>query len=101
MREFQGVPNQVRDDLPQPDRVADELRGYVGRYIAGEGQSLRARLDHQRNQRSLERLAYRKHRSIDLELARLDLGKIEDIVDHHQQRLGRLLAKLQVPALLL
>ena len=93
MREFERVPYQVGNDLPEADRVADNVRGHLGSHIAGQRKPFRVRLDHQRDQGRLERPAYVKRRAIDLQLARLDLREIENVVDDHQQRFGRLPAE--------
>ena len=87
--ELDRIPDQVDEYLPQQSGVAmDGLRG-EGIDEAGERQALAARRHghdvgyalHYRGQIELDRLAF--------ELVRLDLRKVEDVIDDRQQIMRR------------
>ena len=88
-----ALPTRLTSDLPQPARVADQRVGHARARCRQASSSPLLWAAH--GQRSS---AYRPERSrrsnvdgVEVELAGLDLGEVEDVVDHGQQRIGRLL----------
>ena len=74
--------------------VADDGVGHVGRDVAGELEPLLVR-PHGRACAACRPTSSRRSNgvAVELELARLDLREVEDVVDDRQQRLGRVLAR--------
>ncbi len=86
--EFERVADQVEQDLPHPVRVQRHEFGKLapGDEIQRQALSLRLRREHQKG---VVREVDRSHRSRrELELAGLQLGEIQDVVDDRQQRLA-------------
>ena len=79
-----------------PTSVPTQLR----RDLAAELEAAVVGAHRERPQRVDQGVAQVEVDGVQLELARLDLGEVEDVVDHRQQRVGRLLDHLQVLALL-
>ena len=81
--ELDGVADQVDDDLPQPARVADQGVGHVrrrrGRPAPAPSCAARRASVFSVSPRLSRR---RKSIGLQLELAGLDLGEVEDVVDH-------------------
>ena len=98
--ELDRIAQQVADDLTQAEGVAAQHRGgVVGRDLDRQLQSL-----------GLGRLGKHRHRlfcrlddvevnRLQLKVTRLDLGEIQDVVDHSQQMLTRRLHRLGPAAL--
>ena len=63
---------------------------HVGADVAGELEALLLRAQREHLHRVVDRVAEPKADVIELELARLDLREVEDVVDDVEQRLGRL-----------
>ncbi len=89
--ELDGVADQVGEHLAQPAGVADQAQRQVGGEAADQLQALG--LGARREQ--LDDVA---HRQLDVEgdrlegqLAGLDLGEVEDVVDHRQQGVAGML----------
>ncbi len=89
-RELDRVADQVGEDLAQPAGVADD-QGVRdgGTDVAGQLQSLMMRPQRQRFGHVAEPVGQRKRDGLQVELARLDLGEIEDVVDDAEQGIGR------------
>ncbi len=92
--ELDGVADQVVDDLAQPHVVALQAPGHRGAQAIVEGQALlpgpRLEQGHGAPQHLVAVEGHRRQRH----LARLDLGKIEHVVEHRQQRAGRVMDDL-------
>jgi hypothetical protein len=83
--ELERVGDQVLQDLQQPLRVTDHLRGRARRDLGSEGQALLAR---QRVEGLAQALQHRgqRHRVVgQLDVPGLDLGQVEDVVDQRKQ----------------
>ena len=87
---FDGVANQIGQDLRQAGWVTNHRCRHIGHGTHCQFQPLLARLGPQQMGHTLNDFDRLKGDLFDRELARLDLGKIEDIVDDPQQRLGSL-----------
>ena len=101
VREFDRIPDQIVQHLRQPARVAQNGLGHVGVELTHQRQSLGT----SRRGQPFDRIA-NDHAQIErnffrLDMARLDPGKLQDIVDDLEQGLGRGLDHRQVFALLL
>src|SRR5438477_284503 len=86
LRELQRVADQVRDDLPQPQRIADDRSRQVGRGVDGERELLLRRLICERPHRLLQEIGRRERHALDLQLARLDLREVQDVLQDLQPR---------------
>ena len=88
--ELDGVADQVGEHLPQPDRVADDAGRHVGRDVGDQLEALlvRAAAPAACSVSSTTSRERERHR-LELQLARLDLREVEDVVEDRQQRLGR------------
>ena len=98
--ELDGVAEQVREHLPHPDRIADDGGGNRRIEIAEELEPLLIGFERQRLQQVLHQRADREGNRLELELARLDLREVEDVVEDREQRLRRRLDRRQAIALL-
>ncbi len=98
--ELDGVAHQVEHDLAQAHRVADQRLGDVAVDLAGELEPLLVRAQGQRLQRVLDAVADVEVDRLELDLAGLDLGEVEDVVDDAEERVGRRAHRLEVLALL-
>ena len=98
--ELQGIADEIDDDLPQADRVPLEHVGHVGRHVASQLQPLLVGAGRQGVERVAQVIAQAEGDGIEVQPPRLDLGKIKNVVDNGQQRMGRFLHQLQIFALL-
>jgi hypothetical protein len=97
--EFERVVYEVRQHLREAHRVADGLHGHVRRDRGRQVEPLRLRpLAEQRHHR-IDDLGRLHGDALELELARLDLREIEDVVDDGEQALARARDHLGVAAL--
>ena len=81
---------------PSPIRIVRHVRGDV----EGQLQVLLVGPQGERPHRVAQAIAQVERAGVEVELARLDLREVEDVVDHRQQRVGRRCDDLQVLALL-
>ncbi len=98
-RELERVAGEVEHDLPHPGRVADDRAGGVIGEIEPQGQAVALRRGPQQRDDRLQRAAQVERDRFDAQLAGLDLGEVEDVVDDRQERLGRATGDQQVGAL--
>ncbi len=98
--ELDGVADQVDEDLAQAAGVAREGIGHVGRDVVGELQPFLVGAQGERGHGVVQGIAEVEVDEIQVELAGLDLGEVEDVVDHGQQVIGRELHHPEVLALL-
>ena len=84
--ELDGVADQVGDDLADAPRIAGNPRRDVGRDVGDQLEPLLVGQQRQRLQRVLDEIDHRERNRLELELLRLDLGKVEDVVEQGQQR---------------
>ena len=87
--ELDGVADEVDNDLPQPTGVADEFVGHIRRDMHGQLQPLCGRAGRQRVQCCAERFPQVERQLLQLQFAGFDLGEVENVVEHRQQRVGR------------
>src|SRR5690606_14920110 len=89
-RELHRVAHQVEQDLLQSQRIAADDFRHVVCNARGEldGLALGYRLHDVGD--AGDQLANRHRADVDLEVARLDLGEVENVVDQAQQGGGRL-----------
>ena len=97
--ELDGVAQQIDDDLAQPGLVADHGDGHLRPDMAGQLQPLPVRPGGEPLGRIAQAVVEVKDRGVQIELAGLDLGEVEHVVDQRQQGLARLLEGQQVLAL--
>ena len=98
--ELDRVIDEVHHHLPHPAIVAHEPCGDVAMDIAGQFQPLLMGAQGERLHRIAQAFAEVEPLAFQHELFRLDLGKIEDVVDHREQRLARIADGGEVFALL-
>ena len=101
LRELERIPDQVQDDLAQAAGIPDERVGRVPGDVDRELQPLLVGTEGERLQRVAQgRTGAEKLGGVQLELARLDLREIEDVVDDVEERVGGRLHHLEILALL-
>jgi hypothetical protein len=98
LRELERIADQVDQHLPQPGRVADHEMRQVAPVIDAELHALCRRLFLEQAGHVFDRGGQREVDLLDRELARLDLGKIQQVVDDRQQRLRIVLPPLDLLA---
>ena len=87
--EFHGVAREVEEDLAQAARVAAQAVRHLGCYVAGDLHTLRLGARRQQVDDAFDQTAQLEVQAVDLELARLHLREVEDVVDDGDQRLAR------------
>ena len=99
--ELDGVAHQIDDDLAQAVVVADDQRG-ARRGWMKQASSSPCWCARMANDFIVSpRLSRRSNgAAVQDQLAGLDLGEVEDVVDHREQGLARVLDRLQVLPLL-
>ena len=98
--ELDRVGEQVEQDLAQARDVADDRAGGPVAEEIREVEVLLGGPARHQVQRGLDALAEVERLGLELEPARLDLGEVEDVVDHGEQRVAALPHDLRVLALL-
>ena len=99
-RELQGVADQVHNDLAQPPRIATHRRGYVRRHVIGQLDALLMGARGEGAHRLVQGVAQVEVHPLQVQLARLDLGEVQDVVDQRQQRVRGKLHRVEVLLLL-
>ncbi|KAF5043138.1 hypothetical protein DSECCO2_505360 [anaerobic digester metagenome] len=99
-REFEGVSEQVDEDLAQADGIAAHLAGQVAGQEAEQFEALLGGGEAQGAHGAFDGGAKVEVARLQLELAGLDLGQVQHAVDQVQQRLGGRLDDVQGSALL-
>ncbi len=87
--EFHGIVEKVEQHLPQPRFVADQLRRKAGRDPRHDRQALRIGAAVGEGNAGLDQGRDIKRRPVEFDGAGLDLGEIEDVVEHRQQGTAR------------
>ena len=85
--ELDGVADEVEQDLPQPAGVADQGVGHVRLDLADQLQPFPVGAEGQRPEGLAQDVPEGEVGVVELELAGLDLGEVEQVVDH--ARAGR------------
>ena len=83
--ELDGVVEQVREDLAEPEAVGDDASGYGIIEAADQLQPLTLCARCEQGHRLLDDRSQIARRAVQLELARLDLGDVEDVIDDRQE----------------
>src|SRR5207248_334746 len=99
-RKLDGVADQVDHDLPQPVRVPDQCVRHFRRHVHCQLQALCVGAERQGRADVAEGLAKAEGNGFEVELAGLDLGEVQDVVQERQERVGRSFDGLEVLALL-
>ncbi|MGB0127277.1 MAG: hypothetical protein WBP72_06525, partial [Rhodocyclaceae bacterium] len=100
LSEFDGVAEEVHQDLAQPNWVASHTRGQLRSNPSQEFQALCLRTLGNHLAHFIDQIAQDEIDFVEFQLARFDLGEIEYLVEGGQQRLGRALGHLAIAALL-
>ena len=87
--EFDRVRQQVGEHLAQPQRVADDLRGQVGRQAAMAAESFRMRARGDELQHVLDQQVEFEARLVKCQLAGFDARQIEQVVDQREHGRAR------------
>ena len=98
--EFDRVAEHVDEDLADPARVAANAHGHLRIDHDGELEVLLIGLRRHHLGRLLHDNTQVEVDHLDVDLSRLDLREVEDVVDHGEQRLRGLADRLRVLALL-
>ena len=98
--ELDRVAEQVREHLPQAQRIGDDPLRHRRRHAVDELEPLLMGAQRHRLDRIAEHLADLDRDRIDLEHPGLDLGEVEDVFDHAQQRVGAHLDQIEILTLL-
>jgi len=80
--ELNGVVDEIEEDLPQATWIADERLGHFGRDMASQVQSLLAGAESEHSDDIVDGIAQVELDAIKVQLSCLDLGKVQDVVDH-------------------
>ena len=99
-RELDGIPHHVQQHLPQTSRIADQRVGHIGGDVIGQLDAFFRGAQGQELGGIADRLAQVEVGFLQVEAAGFDLRKIEHVIDHAEERLGRRLHRLQVLVLL-
>ena len=86
---FEGVARQIHDYLRQTARIAQQDRGYIRCNLISQLQPFFVGAGGKRFQGIAERLPQIEFDAIELQLAGFHFGKIQDVIQKLQQRIGR------------
>jgi hypothetical protein len=89
LRELDGVAHQVHQDLADAHLVADHGPRHLGRSQPADRQTLVAGPRRQQLDHALGCVGDLERRRPELDLAGLDLGEVEHLIDQRQQCIGR------------
>src|SRR6202043_2790917 len=87
--ELNGVANQIDDDLADAPRVTEDGLSDIWLHFVNQFEPLLVRSETQRLHGLAQTFAQIERNGLNLQLAGLYLGKIQDIVDNRQQRFRR------------
>ena len=100
LRKLDGIVDEIDHDLPQSRVVAHDPSGHILMDVAGQLQALLVGADSERFHRVAEAFPQVELLAIQHELLGLDLGEVEDIVQHAEQGFARIADRRQKLALL-
>ena len=98
--ELHGVVDQVGQDLPETQRIAEQMFRDPWRDVRQELEALVVGLLRRQRRDRADHLVQPEVRGLDIEPAGLDLRKVEDVVDHGEQRRAGVVDLAHVVALL-
>ena len=93
--ELDRVPDQVREDLAQPPRIAEQRGRQRVVDLEAQVDALAVRAVREQRADVLDDVAGIAGNRVELDLARLALREVEDVVDHLQELHGGLLDRLR------
>jgi hypothetical protein len=96
-RELDGIADQVDQDLAQTRGVAQQGVRHIVGDMAGELEPFLAGPEAEGLHRVVQRVAQAELDRFEVQLARLDLGEVEDVIEQGQQGARRALHHVQVP----
>ena len=97
--ELHGVPEQIDEYLLNAAGITEQMVGDFWRDATDDLQSLLCRTQHQHLRRAADAFRDPEVHTLQFQLARLDLGEVEDVVEQPQQNVGRLIDGRQIVAL--
>ncbi len=97
--ELDGIAYQIDEDLAQAQGIAQQLVGHIGIDAEPECQLLGSGLGPQKPVQIAQHVRETEFEPLQIELARFDLGEIEDVVDDAQQGAGRTVDPLEIVTL--
>jgi len=100
LRELEGIAHEIEDDLAQPRRIAADRGGHVRRHVIGQLEALLMGARRQRAHGLVQGVAQVEVDRLDVELAGLDLGEVQDVIDQCLQRVRGDLHRVQAFSLL-
>ncbi len=86
--ELDGIARKVQKNLTQTNRIAEYKLRHVRPNFAAHIQAFLARRHRHQPHRILNPLAHVERNHVQVELARFNLGEVQNIVDHGQERVG-------------
>ena len=98
--ELDGIAGEIEQHLAEPRGVADDARGQPLVDVGGDLQALGLRARAEQLDDVLDQAVERERLRLEFELAGLDLGEIENLLDQRQQRVAGRLGGLDVGGLL-
>ena len=98
--ELHGVVDQVGQDLPETQRIAEQMFRDRRRDVRQELEALVVGLLRRQRRDRADHVVQPEVRGLDIEPAGLDLRKVEDVVDHGEQRRAGVVDLAHVVALL-
>src|SRR6185437_14121089 len=94
--EFDRVPNQVDQHLPEAPGVAEYYRRNIGRDLVYEFEPLLARAEVEAAGSFVDHLVQGERTRVAFHFAGFDLGKVQNVVDDGEQRLRRRLHHAEI-----
>ncbi len=98
--ELHRVADEVDDDLPQARGISNHVVLNFDAHSKLEHEAFLLGANHECSHRLGETVSEQKSNDLELQLPRLNLGEIENVVDERQKRFGGFRDRLQVLALL-
>ncbi len=86
--EFNGVAHEVDEDLAHTTRIAYEAIGHIGVHMVDDLEILLLRPHRERLHGGAEAIAQPEGQRLEIQLARLDLREVQDVVEQPEQGVG-------------
>ncbi len=84
--ELDGIVDQIDQNLPQAQRISNQIVGHIRCNVDQKLQSFFIRLESHHGHHATEHIFQPEGNVFEDQLIRLDFGKIEDVIDDAQQR---------------
>src|SRR4029078_12725698 len=88
VRKFNGVADEIVQDLPEPARIAAQKAGNAGIDVTGQLDVLAVSTFGQQFHGAFDRFAQVEIEELEHEFAGFDLGEVQNVVDDREQRVG-------------